>query len=227
LLDDILKTIQTSGVPNDPRATPVPMPAPAPSAKGGQGMSPMAKALLALLAIYAAKNIRMAPSPHTEPASPAGPPGGTINAGNNPAGGGLDDLLKGPLGGLLRGGQDAGAGAGGGLGDLLKGPLGGILGGAAAGTILNGGLGDLLNQLQQSGKGDVVNSWVGSGPNKAISHTDIESALGADTLEALVSRSGMQRGELVAGLSSELPRFVDALTPNGRLLNDEEAARLL
>jgi uncharacterized protein YidB (DUF937 family) len=228
LLDDILKTIQTSGVPNDPRAgpAPVPMPAPAPSANAGQGMSPMAKVLLALLAIYAAKNIRTAPSPSTQPTSPAGRPGGTVSAGN-PGGGGLDDLLKGPLGELLRGGPAAGAGAGGGLGDLLKGPLGGMLGGAAAGTILNGGLGDLLKQLQQSGQGEVVHSWVGSGPNKAIPQTDIESVLGADTLDALIDQSGMQRGELLAGLSHELPRFVDSLTPAGRLLTDEEAARLL
>lgn len=229
LLDDILKTIQTSGAQNDPRAkpAPVPMPAPSPGAKGGQGMSPMAKALLALLAVYAAKNLRTAPSPSTQPASPSQRPGGTISAGNSPGGGGLDDLLKGPLGGLLRGGSTAGAGAGGGLGDLLRGPLGGILGGAAAGTVLNGGLGDLLKQLQQSGQGDVVHSWVGSGPNKTISHTDIESALGADTLDALAGQSGMQRGELLAGLIQELPRFVDALTPDGRLLTDEESARLL
>jgi uncharacterized protein YidB (DUF937 family) len=183
----------------------------------------MAKALLALLAVYAAKNLRTAPSPSTPPASPAGRPGGTISTGTSPGGGGLDDLL----GGLLRGGSSAGKGAGGGLGDLLKGPLGGVLGGAAAGTILNGGLGDLLKQLQQSGQGDVVNSWVGSGPNKTISHTDLESVLGVDMLNVLAGQSGMQRGELLAGLSQQLPRVVDALTPDGRLLSDEEAARLL
>jgi uncharacterized protein YidB (DUF937 family) len=215
LLDDVLKTIQTSGVPNDPRARPTPPP---PSAGGSQGMSPMAKALLALLAVYAAKNLRTAPSPSTQPASPPERPGVTTTAGNTPGGGGLGDLL----GGLLSGGSGAG-----GLGDLLKGPLGGLLGGAAAGTILNGGLGDLLKQLQQNGQGDVVHSWVGSGPNKVISHADLESALGADTLDALGSQSGMQRGELLAGLSQGLPRVVDALTPNGRLLSDEEAARLL
>ena len=52
----------------------------------------------------------------------------------------LDDLPKGPLGGLLRGGHRGGPGAGtaagGGLGDLLKGPLGGLLAGAAAGTAI-------------------------------------------------------------------------------------------
>jgi len=215
LLDDILKTIQTSGAPADPRAKPVPAPAPAPGAKPSQSMSPMAKALLALLAIYAAKNVRTAP------------PSGTIAADAKPGGGGLDDLLKGPLGGLLRGGTATGTGAGGGLGDLLKGPLGSILGGAAAGTILNGGLGDLLKQLQQSGQGDVVNSWVGSGPNKTISQADIASALGTDTLDQLAGYSGMQRGELLSGLSAHLPRMVDTLTPDGRMLSDEEAEQML
>jgi uncharacterized protein YidB (DUF937 family) len=219
LLDDILKTIQTSGAPADPRAKPVPAPAPAPGAKPSQSMSPMAKALLALLAIYAAKNLRTAPSAKAQPTSPSAPPSGTTTADAKPGGGGLDDLLKGTgLGDLLKGT---------GLGDLLKGPLGGILGGATAGTVLNGGLGDLLKQLQQSGQGDVVNSWVGSGPNKTISQADIASALGTDTLDQLASYSGMQRGELLSGLSAHLPRIVDTLTPDGRMLNDEEAERML
>ena len=227
LLDDILKTIQTSGAPADPRAKPVPAPAPAPGAKPSQSMSPMAKALLALLAIYAAKNLRTAPSAKAQPTSPSAPPSGTTTADAKPGGGGLDDVLKGPLGGLLRGGTATGAGAGGGLGDLLKGPLGSIFGGAAAGTVLNGGLGDLLKQLQQSGQGDVVNSWVGSGPNKTISQADIASALGTDTLDQLASYSGMTRGELLSGLSAHLPGMVDTLTPDGEMLSDEEAARLL
>jgi uncharacterized protein YidB (DUF937 family) len=219
LLDDILKTIQTSGAPADPRAKPVPAPAPAPGAKPSQSMSPMAKALLALLAIYAAKNLRTAPSAKAQPTSPSAPPRGTTTADAKPGGGGLDDLLKGTgLGDLLKGT---------GLGDLLKGPLGGILGGATAGTVLNGGLGDLLKQLQQSGQGDVVNSWVGSGPNKTISQADIASALGTDTLDQLASYSGMQRSELLSGLSAHLPRIVDTLTPDGRMLSEEEAERML
>ena len=227
LLEDILNTIQTSGAPSDPRAKGAPVPAPAPTTTGGQGMSPIAKVLLALLAVYAAKNLRRAPSPSTQPTSPTGSRGGTTTADEGPGGSALDDLLKGPLGGLLRGGTPGGAGAGGGLGDLLKGPLGGILGGAAAGTVLNGGLNDLLKQLQQSGQSDAVDSWVGRGPNKGIDQTDIADALGSDTLDQLTSYTGLQRGDMLSGLSQELPRFVDALTPTGRLLTDEEARRIL
>ena len=127
---DILNTIQNTlppggGTPSDPRTRPAPG-----SAAGGQSMSPMAKALLALLAVYAMKNMRRSGS---EPAKP----GGTITAGNQ--GGGL-----------------GAPGGGGGLGDLLKGPLGGILGGtlggAAAGTILNGAWATCSSSCRTAGK---------------------------------------------------------------------------
>jgi len=65
----------------------------------------------------------------------------------------------------------------GGLGDLLKGPLGGILAGAAAGSAVNGGLSDLLNQFRKAGHGDAAGSWVGNGPNRPISPADLTKVL--------------------------------------------------
>jgi len=127
----------------------------------------------------------------------------------------------GPAGGSMPGMQ------GGGLGDLLRGTLGGLLGGAAAGTVLNGGLGGLLKQLQESGQGDVARSWVGTGPNKPISQGDLAKAIGADTLDELSKGSGMDRGDLLSGLSRHLPGFVDQLTPEGRVPTQEEAARMV
>jgi uncharacterized protein YidB (DUF937 family) len=201
---DILNTIQNTfppgGMPVDPRGPTSPGSAGAQS----QGMSPLAKALLGLLAVYAMKNMQRSGSAPSQP-------GGTIPAG-------------GPGGGL---GGGLGGGFGGGLGDLLKGPLGGILGGAAAGTALNGGLGDLLKQLQDAGQGDTAGSWVGSGPNKAISPHDLGSALGGDTLDQLTDETGMSRDQLLAGLSQHLPGFIDQLTPNGRLPTQDEAARMI
>src|SRR6516164_2493689 len=162
-------------------------------APASPGMLPMAKGPLALPAGYAVEKLRPADAPPTQP---AGPVGGNVSAG-----------LPGGQGGTL----------GGGLGDLLRGTLGGVLGGAAAGTVLNGGLGGLLKQLQESGQGDVARSWVGTGPNKAISQRDLANALGTDTLNALSEETGMDRGALLSGLSQHLPRFVDQLTPDGRL----------
>src|SRR5262245_20606638 len=189
-LGQVRRLTWACSISNDPRAR---------AAPPSQGMSPTAKALLALLAIYAMKNLRRAGAPPTQPAGPAG---GNVSAG-------------------LPGGQGGGT-----LGDLLRGTLGGVLGGAAAGTVLNGGLDGLLKQLQQSGQGDVARSWVGTGPNKAISQGDLASALGTHTLDELSEQTGMDRADLLSGLSQHLPRFVDQLTPDGRLPTEDEAARM-
>jgi uncharacterized protein YidB (DUF937 family) len=122
------------------------------------------------------------------------------------------------------GGMAGGPGSGGGLGDVLKGPLGGLLGGAAAGGVISGGLGDLLKQLQQGGHGEAANSWVGGGPNKAISPGDLAGALGADQIDSLASQSGMSRDDLLNGLSQYLPKVIDHLTPDGRLPTDDEVS---
>ena len=114
------------------------------------------------------------------------------------------------------------ASSGGGLGDILKGPLGGLLGGAAAGSVISGGLGDLMKQLQQGGQGDAANSWVGKGPNKPVSPGDLASALGADQIDSIASQSGLSRDDLLSGLSQYLPQVVDHLTPDGRLPTDGE-----
>ena len=111
---------------------------------------------------------------------------------------------------------------GGGLGDLLKGGLGGLLGGAAAGSVISGGLGDLLKQFQQQGQGEVADSWVGKGENKSIAPGDLGKALGVDQISALTSQTGLSRDELLSGLSQYLPGVIDHLTPEGRLPTDSE-----
>jgi uncharacterized protein YidB (DUF937 family) len=118
----------------------------------------------------------------------------------------------------------AGGTSGGGLGDILKGPLGGILGGAAAGSVISGGLGDLMKQLQQGGHSDTAGSWVGKGENKAISQGDLASALGADQIDQLSSQSGMSRDDLLSGLSKYLPQVIDHMTPDGRLPTENEVS---
>ena len=180
----------------------------APSSQSSSGgMSPMTMAILGLLAWKAFKHFTTpgAPGPASVPSSAPTPsqmppPGG--GPGGAPGGGGLGGL--------------------GGLGDVLKGPLGGVLGGAAAGTVLSGGLSDLLKQLQDSGHGEKANSWVGGGTNQQISSGDLANALGADQIEHLSAQSGLSRDELLSGLSQFLPQVVDHLTPDGRLPTEDE-----
>jgi uncharacterized protein YidB (DUF937 family) len=191
-----------------------------PNAKGG--MSPITMAILALLAYKGIKHVtggqQHAPS---APAPSRIPDGRTMDANAGGTGGGLGDLL----GGLLGGGQQAPSRNPGGPGGGLGGLLGGALAGGTAGSILNGGLGSLLEQFQQNGQGQAAASWVGKGPNQDISESDLARSIGSEDIEALASHTGLSRNELLAGLSRELPGAIDQLTPNGRLPTDEEASR--
>ena len=182
-----------------------------PNAKSS-GMSPMTMAILGLLAWKAVKHL---PAGSGQPATPTPAP---------PPAGGSTGGLGGTLGGALGGG---GMGGVGGLGDILKGNLGGILGGAAAGSVISGGLGDLLKQLQQNGHGETANSWVSPGPNKQIAPGDLANALGADQINGLMSQTGLSREDLLSGLSQQLPDVINHLTPDGRLPTDNELSERL
>ena len=131
------------------------------------------------------------------------------------------------LSGAQAGGKPAtaGANAGGGIGSMLPGGLGGLLAGGAAGSVLSGGLNDLLKQFQQNGMGDAANSWVGTGPNKTISASDLEKVLDNDQVKAIMAQTGISRDQLMKGLSEQLPELIDKLTPNGRMPTEQELSR--
>jgi uncharacterized protein YidB (DUF937 family) len=92
---------------------------------------------------------------------------------------------------------------------------------------LSGGLNDLLKQFQQGGLTEVVDSWVGTGPNKQISPGAISKVLSEDQIKMLTEQTGMSREELTAALSQYLPQVVDHLTPQGRLPTEQEAPRIV
>jgi uncharacterized protein YidB (DUF937 family) len=187
--------------------------------RGSGGTSPLTLGLLALLAYrtYQGKG-RLADmlGRSQQPGNAGRPPGGTAD--------GLGNILGDLFGGA---GSRPGEGrtAGGGLGDLLRGGLGGVLGGAAAGTLLNGGLGDLLGRMRHSGLADTADSWVGHGPNRAIDPQELESAIGRDTLQSLSDETGRPYMDVLSELSQSLPGTIDQLTPEGREPTDDEAAR--
>jgi uncharacterized protein YidB (DUF937 family) len=112
----------------------------------------------------------------------------------------------------------------GGSTDWLSG-LGGMLAGGAAGSVLTGGLGELVKRFQQNGQGQVAHSWVGTGHNETISPGDLEQAVGLDTLDDLSRQTGTPRDQLLAELAEQLPQTVDTLTPEGRIPNEQEASR--
>ena len=127
--------------------------------------------------------------------------------------------------------QEPGSGPGqnaqeGGQGGVL-GKLGGLLSGANAGSVLSGGLGDLIERFKQSGHGQVADSWVKTGPNQQLAPQQLEQAIGPDVLNTLAQQTGLSREELLSRLTRELPDAVDKFTPNGRLPTEDEAGRLV
>lgn len=126
-----------------------------------------------------------------------------------------------------------------GLLDGLTGMLGGGNSGvaSAAGPLLNmligdkgqeGGLGNIIAQLQQSGLADQVGSWLGGGDNSAVSADQIQGALGGDTLSKLGGALGIGEGDVAGQLSALLPSLVDKLSPNGEMnVADTDASEVL
>ena len=120
------------------------------------------------------------------------------------------------LGELLGSARGPGNAAQGGLGGIL-GQLGGGLGSGGLGGLLGSGLSELVDRFKQNGQGDVVDSWVNTGPNKNIAPSQVEQAIGSDVLDTLSQQTGFSREEILARLSRELPNAVDKYTPDGRL----------
>src|SRR6516164_3373228 len=90
-----------------------------------------------------------------------------------------------------------------------------------------GGLGGLVNKLQQGGLGDVVNSWVGSGQNQPVSPGQLGSALGPGVIKTLSQMTGISEDDLTKQLSQVLPGVVNGLTPNGRLPTVAELSKMM
>jgi uncharacterized protein YidB (DUF937 family) len=80
-----------------------------------------------------------------------------------------------------------------------------------------GGLDVLLNQFKQSGLGDIINSWIGTGQNQPISPTQLREAIGQKTVNDLARQTGAPQEDLLSQLSKYLPGIIDKLTPNGQL----------
>lgn len=90
---------------------------------------------------------------------------------------------------------------------------------------LLGGLSGLLQSFQQSGHGDVINSWVGPGQNQQIAPEQLHQALGPEAVNNLSRLTGVPSNELLSELSRVLPGVVDKLTPQGRTPDHAEMSR--
>jgi uncharacterized protein YidB (DUF937 family) len=90
-----------------------------------------------------------------------------------------------------------------------------------------GGLGGLLNKLEQGGLGDQTKSWVGSGQNQPVSPGQLGQALGPNIIKTLSQMTGLSEDQLTKQLSQGIPVIINTLTPNGRLPTVAELSKMM
>jgi uncharacterized protein YidB (DUF937 family) len=115
------------------------------------------------------------------------------------------------------------------FGDLINSVLKGMSGqpGGASGlpSVLSqilantdlGSVGGLLQQLQKSGLGPQVSSWLGNGANLPVSVDQLRSALGDERVRQIAASFGIPVDQLLGQLSQHLPAAIDQMSPHGTL----------
>jgi uncharacterized protein YidB (DUF937 family) len=115
------------------------------------------------------------------------------------------------------------------FGDLIGGVLRGMTGqqgdASALPNILSqilrntdlGSIGGLLDQLQKSGLGPQVTSWLGNGSNLPVSADQLRGALGDERVRQIAASLGIPIDQVLGQLSQHLPATIDKMSPNGTL----------
>jgi len=80
-----------------------------------------------------------------------------------------------------------------------------------------GGLGGLVQAFQGKGMGDMISSWISTGPNPPATADQIASVLGPQTLSQFAAKAGVSQGEAGGLLATLLPAMIDRLTPQGQV----------
>jgi uncharacterized protein YidB (DUF937 family) len=79
-----------------------------------------------------------------------------------------------------------------------------------------GGMQALLSKLSESGLGDQVASWIGSGANSKISGDQVIDAFGAAHIQSVAQEFGMNQQQAATSIGELLPEVIDRLTPTGQ-----------
>lgn len=91
----------------------------------------------------------------------------------------------------------------------------------------SGGFTGFIERFNQAGLENEAASWVTTGDNVEIFETELKSAIGADTIEAISGKTGVEKDKTAAALAFMIPSAVDRLTPDGRIPDNETARAAL
>ena len=74
-----------------------------------------------------------------------------------------------------------------------------------------------MKQFSQAGLGDVFSKWVSKGPNPPVSGEHIQQVFGAEQIQALAAKFGIDPTGASEAVAEHLPNVVDRLTPDGEI----------
>jgi uncharacterized protein YidB (DUF937 family) len=115
---------------------------------------------------------------------------------------------------------------GGGFLDELGKMFGGNSEGGSQGGSISTGLDDLLNKFKNAGQNETADSWVNPEvPTQGLSPSQVEAAIGQETLQDLAAKTGISYDDLLDRLSKSIPDAVDKMTPEGKHPQNEDQAR--
>lgn len=100
--------------------------------------------------------------------------------------------------------------------DMLQSVIGNLLGGSGGSGI---DLGSLVGNLQNSGLGNIAESWLGDGDNEHISRSQIQDMLGSEKVAEAAQALGADQNDLLQGLQDMIPQVVDKSSSGGTLLD--------
>ena len=78
-----------------------------------------------------------------------------------------------------------------------------------------GGLDALIRRFQEQGLGDVIASWISTGPNQPITPEQLERILDPEQFRELSRQAGVALSRVPEVLATLVPTLVDRLTPEG------------
>ena len=73
-----------------------------------------------------------------------------------------------------------------------------------------------MGAFDSKGLGSVMESWVGSGENKAIDASQLVSLLGNDTMKAFAQKAGLSLADAGPAIAAVLPSLINGLTSQGQ-----------
>lgn len=76
----------------------------------------------------------------------------------------------------------------------------------------------LVTQFTGSGLAGAAKSWLGDGPNEAVSADQITEGFGASAVSSFASQLGVSPEDAASGLAAAIPNLVDQSSKGGSLL---------